>query len=63
MTGKKTVVVHVVGALKDAIETLSAELAERDDVFEKMTDAEVCRRLLGYAVREQRSGRGPWPTR
>lgn len=49
------------GALKNAVDQLAGELEERDDVFDTMTAPEVCRRLIAYAIREQRKGRGPWP--
>lgn len=60
---KDRVVVSLDGNLRDAVMELSGELEARDDVFDKMTDAEVARRLIAYALVEHRAGRGPWPRR
>lgn len=58
---KACVAVTLKGALARAVVEIAGELEAREDVFDTLTDAEVARRLLAYAVTEHRAGRGPWP--
>lgn len=60
---KSTITVKITSTLKDAIDEIAGQLEQRTDVFERMSDAEVCRRLMAWAVVEHRAGRGPWPRR
>lgn len=59
---KKRVIVEVSGPLLEGLLCVSREVAENRDVMEKLTDAAVGRRLMAYAIKEHRAGRGPWPT-
>lgn len=58
---KASITIKIKGALARAAVEIAGELEARDDVFEQMTDAEVARKLLAFAVNEHRAGRGPWP--
>lgn len=59
---KAVVCVKLAGALARAVVEIAGELEARDDVFETMTDAEVARKLIAWAVTEHRAKRGPWAT-
>jgi hypothetical protein len=59
---EKSIVVSLKGTLRDAIVTIGAELESRDDIFDQMTEAEVARRLMIYAIQKHRNGEGPWAT-
>lgn len=49
------------GKLRDAIRQVAAEVGDRPDILDVMTDAETGRRLLAWAIKEHLEGRGPWP--